>query len=506
LLFIDLKFLLNCYLTFKKGLQACRILFHLQKAKYLLCYFVLFFNLCCISKFCFGQVGSFVFINIEIYSKGLDLWTFTNNYFDYNTIYCPDYKFPVLWFSALNLKVDIMTFFFLGKHLEKFRMANYNEYMFRNPLIQSNLNLKFIFVASYNFNESIFSRSERLTFLYIKALSQKNYFIFAVKMLFTSLIINVNLNYYCIGLTNRYIMSLRNLFDLKAQFAPLMLWMSESCFVLNLNWYVNKIMCAYNKRLFFTARWFHYDIYSIYANLFRVHLDVTNMSLRISELFEKKIINLVVKANEFIHFYWFIDLLTMNFPTADLLKKQSLFFYEILEVVFCEYFWKKFANFSFTTDLSKFDSVKRNWVSFFCRKIFKFFSVNLNDIFQPSGLDYLLWRLFYRNTEILVFNTESIKVKSAYDDIIFFRYYSNFRVIKLDFLRNLYGKFSGMVDLKFIIQFLNIEDLTLSLLNSNFEFNMLLFLLFKKIEFQQPFYSVSRIFENYKIFKGVKYY
>ena|ERR1700678_3902610 len=128
-----------------------------------------------------------------------------------------------------------MTFFFLGKHLEKFRMANYNEYMFRNPLVQSNLNLKFIFVVSYNFNASISSRSERLTFLYIKALSQKNYFIFAVKMLFTSLIINVNLNYYCIGLANRYIMSLRNLFDLKAQFPPLMLWMSESCFVLNLN-------------------------------------------------------------------------------------------------------------------------------------------------------------------------------------------------------------------------------------------------------------------------------
>ena len=202
------------------------------------------------------------------------------------------------------------------------------------------------------------------------------------------------------------------------------------------------------------------------------------MSLRISKLFEKKIVNLVTKASEFVYFFCFIDLLGSNFSAA-YLKKQVLFFYEILEMIFCEYFWKKFARFSFTTDLSKFDLVKRNWVSFFCKKIFKFFSVNLNEVYQGVGLDYLLWRLFYRQAETSILNAASIKKNSTYDDVVFFRYYSKFRMLRFDFLRHFYSKVPGIFDLKFIIQFLNIEDLTLSLLNSNFEFNTLLFLLFK---------------------------
>jgi hypothetical protein len=92
-------------------------------------------------------------------------------------------------------------------------------------------------------------------------------------------------------------------------------------------------MSRHNKSLFLTACWYHYDLYSIYANLFRVQLDVTNISIILSKNFEKKIVNLSFTKNKFFYFFGFIDLFRVNFFRSYFCK-QALFFYEILEILF----------------------------------------------------------------------------------------------------------------------------------------------------------------------------
>jgi hypothetical protein len=143
------------------------------------------------------------------------------------------------------------------------------------------------------------SKQEHLTSFYCYALSNNNYSVFAVKMVSTYLLTNVNLSCYFTGLLSGYILYLQNLIGLKTEFGFLMSEIMGSNFLLSLNWYANKIMSKHNKRLFLTSRWWHYDLYSIYANLFRVGLDVTNMSLLLSKLFEKRIINFAFNAKKF---------------------------------------------------------------------------------------------------------------------------------------------------------------------------------------------------------------
>jgi hypothetical protein len=70
-----------------------------------------------------------------------------------------------------------------------------------------------------------------------------------------------------------------------------------------------------------------------------------------------------------------------------------------------------------------------------------------------------------------ILNLEVEKKNGAYDDIFFLRYFSNFRFVRTDYLKNLYSK-QGLIDLKFIFQFLNASDLGFSFLNGNFELNM----------------------------------
>lgn len=98
------------------------------------------------------------------------------------------------------------------------------------------------------------------------------------------------------------------------------------------------------------------------------------------------------------------------------------------------------------------------------------------EIFQGAGLDYLFWRLFSVTQKLSILNLEVIKKNGAYDDVFFLRYFSNFRFVRNDYLKNLYSK-QGLIDLKFIIQLLSVSDFGFSFLNDNFELNILLTLL-----------------------------
>ena len=61
--------------------------------------------------------------------------------------------------------------------------------------------------------------------------------------------------------------------------------------------------------------------------------------------------------------------------------------------------------------------------------------------------------------ELSILNLEVEKKNGAYDDIFFLRYFSNFRLVRTDYFKNLYST-QGLIDLKFILEFLNFQYLT----------------------------------------------
>jgi len=128
------------------------------------------------------------------------------------------------------------------------------------------------------------------------------------------------------------------------------------------------------------------------------------------------------------------------------------------------------------------------------------------EIFQGAGLDYLFRRLFKVTEKLTVLNLDVSKKHGAYDDIFFMRYFSNFRLARGDYLKNLYNK-HGLIDLKFVIQFFNISDLIFSFLGDNFEFNILLTLLQPNFcGLQNLAYSYLQFFQSYHFFEAsIKY-
>jgi hypothetical protein len=70
------------------------------------------------------------------------------------------------------------------------------------------------------------------------------------------------------------------------------------------------------------------------------------MGIVLSKNLEKRMVNSAFNSSSFFYYYGFFDLFSVNFLNVYFFN-QALFFYDILEMIFCDYWWKIFANLFF---------------------------------------------------------------------------------------------------------------------------------------------------------------